>query len=422
MSRGGGDAWLGRVRSLVVIFILCVGAVAPTTRTVAAQEAAPPDLAAMTLVPEDLERAGLPGYGWSNGILTSKPHTVADFSSYWRSDADVALIDSALGAAAPDRVYVLHLLRPTTEGDPSLVEERVVSYVMSFGDESAAAAGYAAWSAAWQAGYASVPTTASVGDERSVVIGEAREADGSPFPLVHVMFRAGLVVAGVSAEFFTGFAPEQETVEELAVRYQERIDAVLDGGAPDLSGRIVYFDAPGVQWTTAMYSVRDGRRLFRDSDTPSSAAESQATATAAGIVDQFQVEQQLGGEPGASAPPLAFYTARIVTFADAGTASRYISDSVARLTEAGASDLTPVSGTATAGEEVFAYTYTHQRDDGVLFNDYRFYARTGSTVFSSRSTARATSTRSRWTPSLRSRRPASPVPRHVRRATRFRPA
>jgi hypothetical protein len=36
---------------------------------------------------------------------------------------------------------------------------------------------------------------------------------------------------------------------------------------------------------------------------------------------------------------------------------------------------------APAGKEVSAYTYTHQRDDGVQLNDYRIYARTGSSVF-----------------------------------------
>lgn len=381
MGRRRGAAWLGGVRSLVG-FSLCVGAVTSTTRTVTAQESARPDLAAMSLVPADLEQAGLAGYGWSNGILSSRPPAVAEFFSFWRSAEDVALIGASLAAAAPDRVYALHLVRPTTEGDASSVEERVVSYVMSFGDETSAASGYAAWAAAWQAEYESVSTNALVGDERSVVTGEARDADGSPFPLVHVMFRAGSVVAGISVEFFTGFAPAQETAEALAVLQRQRIDAVLTRGAPDLSGRILYFDVPGVQWASAMYGIRDGQRVFRDSDTRSSAAESQATATAAGIVDQFQVEQQLAGDPGGSASPLAFYTARIVTFADAGTASTYISDSVARLSEGGAENLTPVSVIAAAGEEVAAYTYTHQRDDGVGLNDYRIYARTGSTVFS----------------------------------------
>ena len=194
-------------------------------------------------------------------------------------------------------------------------------------------------------------------------------------------FRSGSLVAGTSVELFSGFAPEQTTVEALAALQQERIESVLANRAPDLSNRIVQFDLPGTRSITAVYGIRDGQRSFRDSDTPASAAESQAMATAAGIIDQFQVEQQLGGESAGSAPPLAFYTTRIVTFAEADAASDYIADSVARLTEGGATNLTPVSAVAAAGEEVSAYTYTHQRDDGVQLNDYRIYARTGSTVF-----------------------------------------
>ena len=372
-------SWVG---SLIGAFVLCVGALAVTPGAATAQVVVPPDVAAMSLTPVDLESAGLPGHGWSNGILTSRPQTLAEFFTVWRSETDVAAIGSALSASAPSRVYALHLVRPTTEGDPSRVEERVVSYVISFDDEESAAAGFSTWAAAWRAGYASASTSVAVGDERFVVAGEATESDGSPFPLVHMAFRTGTLLAGVSVEFFTGFAPEQATVEALAARQEERIDSVLADGGPGLSSRMVYFDVPGTQSITAVYGIRDGQRVFRDSDTVSSAAESQATATAAGIVDQFQIEQQLGGEAGGSEAPLAFYTSRIVTFAASDAASAYIADSVARLTEGGSTNLTPVAAPTAAGEEVSAYTYTHQRDDGVQFNDYRIYARTGSTVFS----------------------------------------
>lgn len=334
----------------------------------------------MSVMPADLEAVGLVGYGWSNGVLASRPRAVAEFFSTWRSEADVTAIGSALDTAAPNRVYVLHLVRPTVEGDPSGIEERVVSYVMSFGDEASATSGFAAWTGAWR-GYSSAPSDVAVGDERFVVSGEARESDGSPFPLVHIAFRIGSLVAGVSVEFFTGFAPEQATVEALAMLQQERIDATVAEGGPGLSSRMVLFDVPGTQALTAAYGIRDGQRAFRDTDTASSAADSQATATTAGIIDQFQVEQGLGGDLSGAQPPLAFYTNRVVTFAAPDAASAYVADSVARLTEGNATDLAPATAPPVPGDEVSAYTYRHSRDDGVEFNDYRIYARLGSTVF-----------------------------------------
>ena len=236
-----------------------------------------------------------------------------------RSETDVAAIGTALAAALPNEVYVLHLIRPPTEGDNSQTDERVVSYVMSFDDDASASAGFAAWAAAWQERYPSESTSASVGDEQFVVAGRAQEADGSRFPLVHLAFRAGTIVSGVSVEFFTGFAPEREMVEALAASQHERIESVLAEGGPGLAGRIVHFDVPGIRPSTAVYGIRAGQRSYRDSDTAVSATESQATATAAGIVDQFQIEQQLAGEPGGASPPFAFYSARIVTFTGADT-------------------------------------------------------------------------------------------------------
>jgi hypothetical protein len=350
----------------------------------AQEDEAPVDLAAMTLRPDDLEAEGYDDHALWNSILTAEPAAVADFTAVWRGAAASPVIEAALDEAEPDQAYLLQLVETARPGDMfSGTESRVVSYVFAFGDEDTATKGFAVLADAWASDpMEETDTGADVGDERIMVEGSARDRNGSRYQRVDLLFRVNHLVSGVSVETYDATPPEAETVEGLAERQADLVEAVLEDGGAGLSQLILRLEVPGRNAILDLYTVQDGERFRRADETADEAAENQAVAEDFGIVDAYTVEQQILGDALDSADlPVAFLPTRVVRFADEDGASAYLRDAVDRLQEGSANDLEEVGDVPEFGDEVAAYTYTHTRSDGVVFHDYRIYIRVDADFF-----------------------------------------
>jgi hypothetical protein len=347
------------------------------------QEGSALDIAAMALTPTDVEAAGLDGYGVGNAVMATSPEVAAEFLLHYRGDAQGATA-SGLQTAAPDRIYVLNLVRPGRAGEAqSGTAARVVSYVLQFADQEAAEVGFQALAASWISGEMDEMSTTSVaGEQRLLVAGQGREEppNGSVYDRLDLLFRTGQLVAGVSHEDYLA-VPEQAAVEALADSEAARIEEVIAGHAPGLSGRILRLEVPGANSITDHYSIVGGVPVRRYDETTEEFGQRRNAPAETGMVDQYLIEQQVLGTLGTSQPPLAYYPVGLTRFLDEGAAAEFIDSAPDRLAGGGREDLSEVEAPE-LGDQSAAFTYRHTRGDGVAFDDYRVYARVGSEVFS----------------------------------------
>ena len=297
------------------------------------------DLAAMSLRPADLEAEGVQEHGMANGLLTDNPATAGDFLRAWRGDVDGATT-AALQAAAPQQLYLEQLAQTGQPWDASSgTVEQIVSYLFAFGSDAGASAAFPVLAEAWRSGGMSENATDStVGDERLLVSGAGRQelGDHAAFQRVDVMFRSGSLIAGVSAERFAGLPIEPALVEALATRQQARIAEVRATGGPGLSQRTLRLVMPGENAIWDFYEVRAGQPVRQFDEGSDAFATRTSNVAAAGIKDEYRLEQQFVGSLGSSQGPLAFYSARLAAFSDANAASVYLQQAGDRLRQGNA--------------------------------------------------------------------------------------
>lgn len=179
---------------------------------------------------------------------------------------------------------------------------------------------------------------------------------------------------------YDGEPVEQEQVEALAERQAERIEAVLDDGAPGLSTRIVRLNIPGENMVEDAYTVRDGEALRRANETLTAFETAQEIADDAEMIDQYRFEQLVLGDLTTSETPMSFYSGRLTTLPDEDAASDYMAAVIDRLGESGVEELEAAEDVPSLGDEAAAFTYQYTRSDGNDFNVYRLYMRVGDVV------------------------------------------
>lgn len=375
-------------RNRIVIAAALIGllalplAQAPAARAGVAEDA-PLDLAAMVILPADVEAEGLEGFGIGNAMMASTPDAVAEYWAYWRGDEDGATAD-ALDEADPERVYILNLALPGEEGDPfSGTSQSVRPYIMEFADEDAAEDAFPVLAEGWATGdMEDVSTDAEIGDETFLVDGVGSEpSDEDEFERTELMFRVGSLISGVSVETFTVDHPEQEVLEALAERQLERIETVLDEGAPGLGNLVVRLDIRGENAIWDSYSVRDGDALRWYDDTDETLDAAQEWVSDNGIVDEYVLQQVVVGHPPEwDEPPLTYLLAQIIEFEDEDSAADFVATSVENVEASSFTNIEEVEDVPEVGDEIRGFTYKHVNQD-VSFNDYRIYAHVGSTFF-----------------------------------------
>jgi hypothetical protein len=343
----------------------------------------PLDLPAMALRPDDLETQGLHGFGASNSVMTDDSGAAGAFLREYRGDPG-GVAGDAIDAAAPTWTYVLHLVLPGTEGDPSSgTLSRVVSYVMEFDDDTASGVAFPILADAWQSGdMHAVPTQSNVGDEHVLVSGAGQEETGelAPYQRVDLLFRTGRLIAGVSVEKYAGLPTEAPVVENLAAQQMTRISDVLTGDQRGLGARALRLHVAGEKNVSDKYTVLGGAPVRVVGETTAQYDQRGADVLGDRIVEGFDLEQQVAGAF-TSDPPLAYYHTRLATFEDAKAAFIYLQASGERLAQAQLTDLQAVDAPA-VGDGASAFTYGFTRADGVAFSSYRIVVRVGAEVFS----------------------------------------
>ncbi len=342
------------------------------------------DLAAVALRPVDLEQQGLEGYGTGNGLLTNDPQAAGDFLAHYRGDPGDAGT-SALGGANPGRIYVLNLVRPGVEGDSSSgTRSRVVTYLLEFDDEPAAQTAFAILAAGWQAGeMQEEPTTSTVGQERILVSGFGQEEWGERgrYQRRDLMFRSDQLIAGVSVESYSGPPSASPVVEALAAAQLVRIQEALATGGPGMSNQVLRLQTPGANSIWDRYNVLSGQPNRLYDQTAEEATSDRALFKQWRIVDEYQSEQQIVGEANSSVRPLVFYGMRLILFADVDAASAFLATTADRLrAQSNRQNLQVVEDVPEIADQVAGFTSQITREDGVQFQNYRLYVRSGDMV------------------------------------------
>lgn len=321
----------------------------------------PIDLAAMALTADDLMAAGLPGFGSGVSVLGDAP-MVASFLAAWRADPQGELA-GVIAAAAPSRIYLLWLGKPTVAGDPDSSTERFVfSYAFEFADETAAAQGFATLVGGWETGNTvAEPISAVVGQQHAFFRDTGQDPDtGAPYLRADLLFLQGRLVGGVSLEEGAGATPSQDEAVALAQRLDQRIGLVLSGNPPRLSSMIARLAMPdgfADVLPSDRYEAVDGTAIRRVGETDAELAERQADYAAMALAQYYFVGQPMRGLT--SDPELLFLN-HLRQFDSAAAAASWSQEEIAGLADRGNTDIRTVESTSLGGSVVLT-TYVNAR-------------------------------------------------------------
>lgn len=293
------------------------------------------DLAALVLMPADLEAEGMPGYGtdWSRTFATIDERVKDDHSLEGRMAVSLAgTLDAAaiLTLAGWIRSHELLLATPVDPDDPAWYHSGAYSSIEEYASPEGASSIFALFSA--EGGLESsldgtvnrLPVTTPLGDER-LLAHQAFIDDGDTILRLIMMTRVdNLIVTVILTDFGNGIEPDPATMERLNARVITRIQAARDAGSgvgPCLPGGPA---TPGVttgSWASpataphmpgfdrcaqrmigdttepgwARYTVLDGTVIPTFGISEAEIAESQADVTARGIQDVYQNQYPVEG-------------------------------------------------------------------------------------------------------------------------------
>jgi hypothetical protein len=328
------------------------------------------DLAAMTLMPADLESLGIVGFGSDYGQMVFPDTTIANTAAS-RGLTEAAVRDLLEGAGLVRRYE--HFLYQPSESDPAGPAARaVVSYIMEFQTAEGAAS---AWTfledESASATSEDVPMTGVIGDQSEATHDANQDpASGELFDMIDLTFQYGNLHAGVAVIDWTGQAVDIAQVEALGRTLRERIDAIGAQGAPELSGQVIRLTGDTVTAYTDKYILMGGNAVRAYGASQLDTTMFSVTAAHEGKVDWYQVQQQLTAGTQDPADD-GWYLLEVTRFADAESASAWMARTRAGLENNTAfTDLTFGTG-PTVGEESFSYALTladgTQRYQSVVF-------------------------------------------------------
>jgi hypothetical protein len=298
------------VRALGVLAVLLalIGGLIPAAG--AAQTDAPPDLAAMALTPPDVAAEGLDGYGSSQGRWLSSDQVVDMFvdGGLTRREARALVHDHGLTGLYIGRVALAS--EPGNGG--SIATHGVISYLYAFEDEAGAKAFVEDWTDLAfddpSAGIEEVAGDERIGDESRLIRWTFEEPEsGAPGVELQLAFRTEQVYAelGVFDVALDGEDAEPEepaisAVEALGERLLERIEAVLDGEASNLSTRALRLesDDPLTTNNADRYVAIDGEVFLYYGRSPEDVDPHAESYAAAGIIDAYTFEQVFPNDAG----------------------------------------------------------------------------------------------------------------------------
>ena len=387
--------------SIIVSVLVLLLTLLPTA-VATAQEASPSaspvadqplDLAAMALVPADVD---IPGLGRWFGASFTLDQDVAEQAQFGGKDPEA--VREALVAAGWQRHYVSRLDAPVEYGAEEPVWALAVrSYVREFVDADGAAAAFTfmedesgapspSSGATPVAGGVSlsedIPGTRVIGDESEITRHQGIvSSTGLPYDALDLTFRVGNLVAGVQVSDYTGGEPEVSDVEALAQTYLERIEQVRAEGGPGLSTRILRLDAPDIVQIRDDYSRLGGVHFPEYNESAENFAARSARADAS--TDHYTVFHRLPAGSEVTGDDVT-YGSNIYRFADEAAATDWLNRGEERLAQIAAFvTVEAVPDAETVGDE--SQTFVIDRVSGELeARGYLIYARVGSEVIDMR--------------------------------------
>lgn len=379
----------GRLRSipvaslLVGVLLLAGFRLSGMTVTASAHQVGeqPIDLAAMALTPDDLTAVGMTGFGTGVSVL-GDVQAVGSFLAAWRADPQGELA-GVIAGAAPTRIHLLWLGKPTVAGNPDSSTERFVfSYAFEFADAATAAQGFATLTNGWETGNAHAePIAATIGQQHAFFRDAGNDpGTGAPYQRADLLFLQGRMVGGVSLEDGVGATPAQEDVVALAQRLDQRIGRVFAGNPPSLSNMIVRLGMPdgfADVLPSDRYEAVDSVAIRRVGETDTELAERQADYDAAGITNYYFVGQPMVG---LTADPELLFLNHLRQFGSAEAATTWMQEVIAGLAERGNTDVQSLEP-ETLGDTVVLTAYRNASGQPTLRADIQQGARVSTLLF-----------------------------------------
>ncbi|MDQ2683537.1 MAG: hypothetical protein M3Y37_08425 [Chloroflexota bacterium] len=269
------------------------------------------DLTAMALTPADLEDLGLEGYGQRGGwtdTLDEEYVNNLETPLVRASAVEEKLEESGFIASRAVQLDIPSEDDPAVAGrrvmvwveqheNPDALEEVVDLYV-NHGDED-------------------VEGTEEIGDYSHIVSFENVTDDNVPATVMTIAFSWENLIGQIEVAEFQGQLPDEEPtleeIEALAERLLERMEQVVEDGAPGLSTMVLRFESDGEQ----VFSIKDNYVAYDGEPVPTydESADAQsdrgATYEDIGLISQYQMDQGIVRTDG---PPLVQWTSRVRQF------------------------------------------------------------------------------------------------------------
>jgi hypothetical protein len=283
------------------------------------------DLGAALLFPDDISTVGLGDYGVDTGRVISSAELAASQPELF--GANQAETATAVEALDLESIHSLSL-HPLSyyDGGSSMPGYVIQSSLAAFSDDEHASEAFALFedeSANDTATDLDAPP--ALGDESEVTeyrIEASDDTEGMPVHELEVSFRAGRVVARV---YLTGYDLEadREIAEELGALLEQKLQEIINDGAPGLSLITPRYAADSFQNERTHYSIFGGAAL--DSTYyPWSSEQNQDAADEYGIISQYHATTTIwDGET-----YFGTVRAQATRFARADDAERYLNDTL----------------------------------------------------------------------------------------------
>jgi hypothetical protein len=296
------------------------------------------DLAALVLMPADLDAEGMPGYGteFSRTFATLDEIIVDELqleSRMWMELAKIPEAAAILTQAGWVRHHELLLATPVDPDDPNWFHSGAMSGIEEYASPEGASTAFATFSSepALRSGHLGMveflPVATPIGDERTL----ARHTfidEGDTIHGLTLMVRIdSLIVSVTLADYDNGIEPDPAAIERLTARMVNRVQAAQDAGAgvgPCLPDGLTTLGAamtpstpvanvprmPGFDRCVqrlvgneadperARYTVLDGVAIPFFGETETDIAEAQADVTSRGIQDAYRTMYWVEGVNG----------------------------------------------------------------------------------------------------------------------------
>lgn len=372
----------------IALALWLVLAALPPASSLAAQ--APPDLAAILLMPADAEAEGRPGMqlGEGRSFMTIEEAMAPQTYAYSRVQMNLSRLPGAEGVlrdAGWQRFHEVTLMVMGTSNGAEVSVLDVVSSIEEYATADGAARAFDALAdqeALWTTidRTVNVESSAAPVGEQSIAWSSTGTSDvsGDPVAATAQMVRVGnRIVSTAMIDYTSPYSVDPLELERLTNRLLARVDQLGTAGQPCLTAGSTGIRAefgnrtgqhlPGLSSCVlrltrdealpnrATYTFLDGTAVHIWTETPEEFAERQAELETAGVRDEYQI-QYIVSRGGAR----AFYNVYITSHRDeAAAASRF--DGLEERLRADSEQLPGLSfvpGMPTAGDASATYSWT----------------------------------------------------------------